>query len=59
MIDCQTCIRCLKRIDTFEYDNDAVAFEDELLGEGLEVEFGDVVCDECARELVEREQVSK
>lgn len=57
MIDCQTCIRCLKQLDAFDMYKDALTFEDELFVEALEIEYGDVLCDECANELVEREQV--
>jgi hypothetical protein len=42
----------------FGFYVDAVAFEEDLLEEGIEVDSGNDLCDECAQELVEREQVA-
>lgn len=55
MIKKQKCVRCGSELDMFGFNRDAVAFEDELLAEGIDVECGDDLCDDCANELVERE----
>jgi hypothetical protein len=53
MIKKHKCIRCDSELDMFGFCRDAVPFEDELLAEGIEVDCGDDLCDECANELVD------
>lgn len=53
MIKKRTCVRCNCELDIFGSYKDAVVFEDELLEDGTEVEYGDELCDGCANELVE------
>lgn len=53
MIKKRTCVRCSTELDIFGFYKDAVAFEDELLAERIEVDCGDDLCDECANELLE------
>ena len=57
MIKKYKCVRCSCELDILGFYRDAVAFEDELREEGIEVDSGNDLCDECANELVEREQV--
>lgn len=53
MIDTVTCIRCHCDLDMFGFHKDAEEFEVELWMDGISVEYGDVICDECANVLVE------
>jgi len=53
MIKKNKCVRCSCELDMFGFYVDAVPFEDELLA----VDSGDDLCDECAKELVEREKL--
>lgn len=53
MINKSKCVRCSCELDMFGFHIDAVVFEDELLAEGIEVDNGDDLCEECANEVRE------
>lgn len=59
MIKKYTCVRCGCELDFLGFYRDAVLYEEELLAEGIEVDNGNDLCDECANELNEREQVNR
>jgi hypothetical protein len=50
MLDTRRCVRCFCDLDLLE-DNDAERYEDELNAEGITVDAGDALCDECAQEV--------
>jgi hypothetical protein len=51
MLDRKKCVRCHKETSIFE-SNEAEDAEELLLEEGIAVEPGDVICDDCAQELM-------
>lgn len=51
MIDVRRCIRCYCELDLLEH-NDAEHYEEELNAEGITVDTGDALCDECVEEVM-------
>lgn len=51
MLDFKRCVRCNKETSISEC-NDAKDAEELLLEEGIAAKDGDVICDDCARELI-------
>lgn len=54
MSNTKRCLRCAKEIDVLFEAVDAIDFERYLLAEGIEeVDEDDVLCDECANNVVD------
>jgi uncharacterized protein with PIN domain len=51
MLDLKRCVKCNNEVSAFE-SNDAEDAEDLLLEEGIAVNAGDVICDDCAKEFI-------
>jgi hypothetical protein len=53
MIEKKRCIRCAKEVNIRFESVEAIDFEQYLLREGVEVDEDDVLCDECAQNVVD------
>ncbi len=51
MIDRKKCVRCCKEVVLFEYE-EAEDWEENLLEEGISIDPGDAICDECAQDIL-------